>query len=273
MTKKGHQKFLLLKWNFFQKKPHFGRRKKFLSPPNSAPGFRHCKYWTPGNPKTERERGRGWNCKGLERKKWGRKLEDGKVRWVLVADLFSFFLEEQFNRLVGISIAVVESRPRFVRWSSGQIGNLEEGRTSYYNRCKEYKAGTVFGTMAMRDWHQSIYLSAGLSKRSILVPVLYAIRDHIKFQPITNVSLVSKTIKNTGLPARCLSRRKSVSSWIQIFNWELDQYLASIQMLWRNEHMGRGDSVNLFFHPGLDWERLWVVTLKWRYINSIDTHW
>jgi len=28
--------------------------------------------------------------------------------------------------------------------------------------------------------------------------------------------------------------------------------------------------LNFYFRPGLGWERLWVVILKWRYINSID---
>ena len=27
---------------------------------------------------------------------------------------------------------------------------------------------------------------------------------------------------------------------------------------------------NFYFRPGLGWERLWIVTLKWRYINCID---
>ena len=39
--KKSHQKFLRLKWKFFQKIPHLGQRKKISVPPNSAPGFRH----------------------------------------------------------------------------------------------------------------------------------------------------------------------------------------------------------------------------------------
>jgi len=29
-------------------------------------------------------------------------------------------------------------------------------------------------------------------------------------------------------------------------------------------------AINSHFRPGLGWERLRVVTLKWRYINSID---
>src|SRR6218665_1791890 len=40
MTKKGHQKFLPLKWKFFQKKSSSWSAKNFSVPPNSAPGFR-----------------------------------------------------------------------------------------------------------------------------------------------------------------------------------------------------------------------------------------
>src|SRR6218665_274141 len=44
MTEKGHQKFVPLKWTFFQKKSPSWSAKNFSVPPNSAPGFRHCPH-------------------------------------------------------------------------------------------------------------------------------------------------------------------------------------------------------------------------------------